>query len=74
VTRPGKAPCARIDPKAAEAHGIEGVLPIGAIIITAGVVLRVRPDGGLDRVGAGGHPHGGIASDPTAVRRAKATR
>ncbi len=59
----------RIDPRAARAYGVAGELPVGAIIVTAGVVLRVRADGGLDRVGAGGRPHGGIAEDPTATRR-----
>ncbi len=57
-----------IDPRAAAAYGIEGVLPVGAIVVTAGKVLRVREDGGIDEVGAGGHPRGGIARDPTASR------
>jgi hypothetical protein len=60
----------KIDSRAADAFGVEGVLPVGAIIVTDGLVLRVRPDGGIDEVGAGGHPRGGIASDPTAARRA----
>jgi len=59
----------QIDPRAAAAYGVSGVLPVGAIIVTTGWVLRVRPDGGIDEVGAGGHPRGGIAHDPTAARR-----
>jgi hypothetical protein len=59
----------QIDLRAAEAYGVEGVLPIGALVVTAGMVLRVREDGGIDEVGAGGHPRGGIARDPTATRR-----
>jgi hypothetical protein len=59
----------RIDPRAAEAYGIEGVLPVGAIVVTHGLILRVRGDAGLDVVGAGGHPRAGIAGDPTAARR-----
>jgi hypothetical protein len=66
VTRP---PIVAIDPRSGAAYGIEGSLPVGAIIVTAGTVLRVRPDGGIDVIGAGGHPKPGIASDPTATAR-----
>jgi hypothetical protein len=59
----------RIDPRAAAAYGVAGVLPVGAIVVTGGLVLRVRHDGGIDEVGAPGHPHGGIAHDPTARPR-----
>jgi hypothetical protein len=58
-----------IDRRAAAAYGVSGRLPIGAIVIVTGRVLRVREDGGIDEVGAPGHPHGGIAHDPTATAR-----
>lgn len=41
----------------------------GAIFIgPAGEVVRIREDGGADRVLQGGCPHGGIAEDPSAGR------
>jgi hypothetical protein len=58
----------QIDSRAADAYGIEGVLPVGAIIVTAGLVLRVREDGGIDEVG-GVPRRKSIAADPTATRR-----
>ena len=57
-----------IDPRAQGAYGIQGALPVGAIVVTAGIVLRVRPDGGLDEVG-GVPMRKSAASDPTARSR-----
>ena len=46
-------------------------LPVHAIVLgDAGQRWRVRDDGGLDDLPPGGHPRPGIASDPTARRRA----
>ena len=60
-----------IDPRAGAAYGISGSLPVGAIVVLpSAVVVRVRPDGGVDEVG-GVPMRRSIASDPTAVRRAR---
>lgn len=63
-------PRVAIDPRAAAAYGISGELPLGAIIVTAGHVLKVLEDGSLDDLRPGGHPRCGIAGEPCATRRA----
>lgn len=60
-----------IAPLARRAYGAPGVpLPIGAVLVLDGQVVRVRADGGLEPVLAGGHPRAGAAADPTHVRSA----
>lgn len=62
-----------IHPRALRAYGLRiGALFAGSVVIgDSGAVLRVRADGGLDEVLAGGYPRPGIASDPTATRGAR---
>lgn len=60
----------KLDPRARRAYAMPiAELPAGAVYIgNGGETVIVRSDGGLDEVLPGGHPRGGIASDPTATR------
>lgn len=60
-----------VDPRARRAYGVPAVpFPAGAVLVLDAQMVRVRADGGLDAVLAGGHPHAGAASDPCNTRSA----
>lgn len=68
-------PAVSIDRRAARAWpALRGIdrLPAGAVVVgLVCEVLRVRDDGGVDPVIAGGHPRAGAAGDPSNARRAE---
>jgi hypothetical protein len=51
-------------------RGLAYAEPGTVLVGDCGEVLRVREDGGAEPVLPPGHPRPGIASDPTATRRA----
>lgn len=68
MTRRPEVQRVRVDPRAWDAYGLSGSMPVGAIVVLpGGVVVRIREDGGVDEVG-GVPMRKSIAADPTAGR------